>query len=64
MRSQDYEYKYNVEKVFGLNGEERKTLEEVGKLLGLTKGGVYQIEKGAFEKLKKTHIKRRLIDGR
>ena len=37
---------------FGFNGEEDKSLEEIGKLMGVTRERVRQIGKGALEKLK------------
>lgn len=38
---------------FGLNGEDEKTLEEVGKIMGLTRERIRQIEVAALVKLRK-----------
>lgn len=38
---------------FGLNGEEQKTLREIGKVLGITRERVRQIEIKAIEKLRR-----------
>jgi len=42
-----------IKQRFGINHERDYTLEEIGRLLGITKEGVRQIEKRALEKLKK-----------
>ena len=47
---------------FGLDGNERKTLEEIGQKLNLTRERVRQLEKKALAKLKKTNLKYYLED--
>jgi RNA polymerase primary sigma factor len=47
---------------FGLDGMEPHTLEEVGKILGLTRERARQIEKAALEKLRRMKISRELYD--
>jgi RNA polymerase sigma factor (sigma-70 family) len=42
-----------IELHFGLTDGEGKTLEEIGRRVGLTREGVRQIEKRALEKLRK-----------
>ena len=42
---------------FGLNGEEPKTLQEIGKLLKLSRERVRQIEKNALEKIRRSRYK-------
>ncbi len=42
---------------FGLNGEEPKTLQEIGKILKLSRERVRQIEKSALEKLRRSRYK-------
>ncbi len=42
---------------FGLNGEEPKTLQEIGKIMNLSRERVRQIEKSALNKLKKSRYK-------
>lgn len=40
---------------FGLQGDDPKTLEDVGKVMGVTRERIRQIEKAALGKLKKAH---------
>ncbi len=47
---------------FGLNGEEPKTLEEVGKMIGISRERVRQIEKRLIKKLRKEARIKRLED--
>ncbi len=42
---------------FGLNGEEPKTLQEIGKILNLSRERVRQIEKNALEKIRRSRYK-------
>ncbi len=42
---------------FGLNGEEPKTLQEIGKILDLSRERVRQIEKNALEKIRRSRYK-------
>ena len=42
---------------FGLNGEDPKTLQEIGKLLNLSRERVRQIEKSALEKIRRSRYK-------
>jgi len=42
---------------FGLDGEKPKTLQEIGKLLGLSRERVRQIEKAALEKIRRSRFK-------
>ncbi len=42
---------------FGLNGEEPKTLQEIGKLLKLSRERVRQIEKNALDKIRRSRYK-------
>jgi len=42
---------------FGLNGEEPKTLQEIGKLLGLSRERVRQIEKAALDKIRRSRYR-------
>ncbi len=42
---------------FGLNGEEPKTLQDIGKILGLSRERVRQIEKAAFNKIKRSRYR-------
>ncbi len=42
---------------FGLNGEEPKTLQEIGKILNLSRERVRQIEKSALEKIRRSRYK-------
>lgn len=41
---------------FGLDGEKAKSLEEIGKLMGLTRERIRQIEKEAFQKLGESRL--------
>ena len=47
---------------FGLDGEEPKTLTEVGELLGISRERVRQIEQRALKKLRALAMKRHLKD--
>jgi RNA polymerase primary sigma factor len=47
---------------YGLNGEEPKTLEEVGEKLGISRERVRQIEQRALKKLKAVALKEHLKD--
>lgn len=49
-------------KRFGFDGEEPKTLEELGEILGVSRERVRQLEARALEKLKKKALKKRLND--
>ena len=49
-------------KRFGFDGEEPKTLEELGEILGISRERVRQLEARALEKLKRKAIKKRLND--
>lgn len=49
-------------KRFGFDGEEPKTLEELGEMLGVSRERVRQLEVRALEKLKKKALKKRLND--
>jgi len=51
-----------IEYRFGLNGEEPKTLTEVGELLGISRERVRQIEQRALKKLRTLAIKKHLKD--
>ena len=51
-----------IEYRFGLNGEEPKTLTEVGDLLGISRERVRQIEQRALKKLRTLAIKKHLKD--
>jgi len=51
-----------IEHRFGLNGEEPKTLTEVGDLLGISRERVRQIEQRALKKLRVLAMKRHLKD--
>jgi len=51
-----------IEHRFGLNGEEPKTLTEVGDLLGISRERVRQIEQRALKKLRALAMKRHLKD--
>ncbi len=51
-----------IEHRFGLNGEEPKTLTEVGELLGISRERVRQIEQRALKKLRVLAMKRHLKD--
>ncbi len=42
---------------FGLNGEEPKTLQKIGEILGLSRERVRQIEKSALDKLRRSRYK-------
>ena len=46
---------------YGLDGEEPQTLESIGKLFGVTRERIRQIEQKALNKLRKT-VKRRNIE--
>jgi RNA polymerase primary sigma factor len=47
---------------YGLNGEEPKTLEEVGEKLGISRERVRQLEQRALKKLKAVALKKHLKD--
>ncbi len=51
-----------IEHRFGLNGEEPKTLTEVGEILGISRERVRQIEQRALKKLRALAMKRHLKD--
>ncbi|WP_457639331.1 sigma-70 family RNA polymerase sigma factor [Persephonella sp.] len=51
-----------IEYRFGLNGEEPKTLTEVGELLGISRERVRQLEQRALKKLRTLAIKKHLKD--
>jgi len=51
-----------IEHRFGLNGEEPKTLTEVGEILGISRERVRQIEQRALKKLRTVAIKKHLKD--
>ncbi len=51
-----------IEHRFGLNGEEPKTLTEVGDLLGISRERVRQIEQRALKKLRVLAMKKHLKD--
>ncbi len=51
-----------IEHRFGLNGEEPKTLTEVGELLGISRERVRQLEQRALKKLRTLAIKKHLKD--
>jgi len=51
LESLDDKEKNVILKRFGLNGQERKTLEEIAKMEGLTRERIRQIEKKALQKL-------------
>ena len=47
---------------FGLDGSERQTLEEIGKLYGVTKECIRQTEARALSKLKNSEISLNLFE--
>ena len=47
---------------YGLEGQEPKTLEEVGEMLGISRERVRQLEQRALKKLKATALKKHLQD--
>jgi len=47
---------------YGLNGEEPKTLEEIGKMLNISRERVRQIEIKALKRIRKMAVKSGLKD--
>jgi RNA polymerase primary sigma factor len=45
---------------FGLDGEEKHTLKELGEIFGITRERIRQIQKGALRKLRHPVVRRKL----
>jgi RNA polymerase primary sigma factor len=58
----DHREKEIIKMRYGLNGEEPKTLEEVGEKLGISRERVRQLEQRALKKLKAVALKKHLKD--
>ena len=62
MKVLDEREKEIIKHRFGLEGEEPKTLNEIGEMLGISRERVRQLEKRALKKLRATAMKKHLKD--